>query len=277
MLIEPTVITSRQNPIVARAARLEQKKYRDAEGCFLIHGVKLAEEALRCGVEIEQILIREDAAARVSDTLRAAAEGRDLRAILLGESAFAKISPEKSPDGVICVAKALDKFHKFATIKKGERLAESGERLLLLESMRDPGNLGTVLRSAAAFGVDRVVLSADCAELYNPRTLRAGMGAVFKLPTVRVDDLPAAAAALRAEGRRVWAAALNAEAACLDRLELAEADCFLIGNEGHGLSDAAINAADGAVFIPMRAHTESLNAAAAAAVCLWEQARRFGV
>ncbi len=277
MFIEPTVITSRQNPTVARAARLDQKKYRDAEGCFLIHGVKLAEEALHCGVEIELILIREDAADRAASALDRAAEGRDVRAILLGEGAFAKISPEKSPDGVICVAKALDKFHKFATIKKGAPIADHGERLLLLESLRDPGNLGTVLRSAAAFGVDRVVLSADCAELYNPRTLRAGMGAVFKLPTVRVDDLPAAIAALRADGRRVWATALNAAAARLDALALAEADCFLIGNEGHGLSDAAIAAADGAVFIPMRAHTESLNAAAAAAVCLWEQARRFGV
>lgn len=277
MFIEPTVITSRQNPTVARAARLDQKKYRDAEGCFLIHGIKLAEEALCCGVEIELILIREDAAARAASALDRAARGRDVRAILLGEGAFAKISPEKSPDGVICVAKALDKFHKFVTIKKGEPIAEPGERLLLLESLRDPGNLGTVLRSAAAFGVDLVVLSADCAELYNPRTLRAGMGAIFKLPTVRTDDLPAAIAALRADGRRIWAAALNAAAARLDALELAEGDCFLIGNEGHGLSAAAIEAADGAVFIPMRAHTESLNAAAAAAVCLWEQARRFGV
>lgn len=277
MFIDPTVITSRQNPVVARAARLDQKKYRDAEGCFLIHGIKLAEEALGCGVGVELIFVREDAADRAMPVLASAVGERNVRAVLLGESAFDKISPEKSPDGVICMAKALDKFHKFATIKKGEPVSARGERLLLLESMRDPGNLGTVLRSAAAFGVDRVVLSADCAELYNPRTLRAGMGAVFKLPTTRVDDLPAAIALLRAEGRRVWAAALNAEAARLDQLKLAEGDCFLIGNEGHGLTDAAIDAADGAVFIPMREHTESLNAAAAAAVCLWEQARQFGV
>lgn len=277
MYIEPTVITSRQNPTVARAARLDQKKYRDAEGCFLIHGIKLAEEALRCGVGIELILVREDTADRALEILSSASEGREARVILLGESAFVKISPEKSPDGVICVAKALDKFHKTITIKKGAPIAGNGERLLLLESLRDPGNLGTVLRSAAAFGTDRVILSADCAELYNPRTLRAAMGAIFKLPTARVDDLPAAIAALRAEGRRVWATALNAEAARLDALDFAEGDCFLIGNEGHGLSDEAIGAADGAVFIPMRAHTESLNAAAAAAVCLWEQARRFGV
>lgn len=277
MTIEPTVITSRQNPTVARAARLDQKKFRDAEGCFLIHGIKLTEEALRCGVEIEQILIREDAADRVLASLRPVAAAWDGRAILLGESAFAKISPEKSPEGVICVAKALDKFHKTVTIKKGAQICAPGERLLLLEALRDPGNLGTVLRSAAAFGADRVLLSADCAELYNPRTLRAGMGAIFKLPTTRVDDLPAAIAVLRESGRRVWATALNASAARLDALALAGEDCFLIGNEGHGLSAAAIDAADGAVFIPMRENTESLNAAAAATVCLWEQARRFGV
>lgn len=277
MYFDPTMITSRQNPTVARAARLEQKKFRDAEGAFLIPGTKLTAEAVAAGVEIEQILVREDAADRVADALA----GYDGRVILLGESAFAKISPEKSPDGVICVAKALDKFHKFATIKKESTsaadLCGDDERILLLESLRDPGNLGTVLRSAAAFGCDRVLLSADCAELYNPRTLRAGMGALFKLPTTRVDDLPAAVACLREAGRAVYATALHADAAQLGELALTPRDAFLIGNEGHGLSEAAITASTRAVFIPMRAHTESLNAAAAATVCLWEQARRFGV
>ncbi len=277
MYFDPTIIMSRQNPVVARAARLEQKKFREAEGAFLVHGAKLAGEALACGVEIEAVLVREDAAERAADALADYAG----RAILLGESAFAKISPEKSPDGVICVAKALDKFHKFATIKKESTtsadLCGDDERILLLESLRDPGNLGTVLRSAAAFGCNRVLLSADCAELYNPKTLRAGMGAIFKLPTTRVDDLPAAVALLRASGRCIFATALHGDAARLDELALAPRDAFLIGNEGHGLSDTAIEASSRAVFIPMRAHTESLNAAAAAAVCLWEQARRFGV
>jgi len=277
MQIDPTVITSRQNPLVMRAARLDQKKYRDAEGCFLIHGIKLAREALHCGVILEHILLREDSADRALDALRDAARGLSVRVMVLGESAFSKISPEKSPEGVICVAKTLDKFHKFATIKKGEPFLAGDGRLLLLESLRDPGNLGTVLRSAAAFGTTCVLLSADCAELYNPRTLRAAMGAIFKLPTLRVDDLPAAIADLRAAGRRVWATALDADAVRLDALSLETGDCFLVGNEGHGLSHEAIAAADGAVFIPMRADTESLNAAAAAAVCLWEQARRFGI
>ncbi len=277
MRFEATVITSRQNPLVMRAARLDQKKFRDAEGCFLIHGLKLTEEAFRAGVEICEVLVREDAADRAAEVLAAVRGTSDCRCFLLGESAFSKISPEKSPEGVICIAKALDKFHKNITIKKGLPEILPSERLLLLESLRDPGNLGTVLRSAAAFGVGCILLSADCAELYNPRTLRAGMGAVFKLPTLRVDDMAETISVLRANGRRVWATALNRSAVRLDALSLGEGDCFLIGNEGHGLSDAVIAAADGAVFIPMRENSESLNAAAAAAVCLWEQARRFGV
>ncbi len=277
MRFEETVITSRQNPLVLRAAKLDQKKHRDAEGCFLLHGFKLTEEAFLAGVEIEAALVREDAATRAEEILSAASVHTECRWILLGESAFSKISPEKSPEGIICIAKTLDKFHKNITIKKGLPEIPPGERLLLLESLRDPGNLGTVLRSAAAFGVDRVLLSADCADLYHPRTLRAGMGAIFKLPTLRIDDLPAAFPVLRADGHRVWAAALNRSARRLDELALEAGDCFLIGNEGHGLSDAAIAAADGAVFIPMRENSESLNAAIAAAVCLWEQARRFGV
>ncbi|MBR6708746.1 MAG: RNA methyltransferase [Clostridia bacterium] len=277
MFSESVTITSRQNPTVQRAARLDQKKYRDAERLFLVHGLKLSLEAMQCGVEIEEIFVSLDALGRVRAFFEAAGISLSGRVFLLAEHVFEKISPEKSPDGIICVAKRLDNFHKSITIKKEESVAEAGERLLLLESLRDPGNLGTVLRSAAAFGVDRVMLSADCAELYNPRTLRAAMGAAFKLPTVRVDDISAAIAGLRESGRRVWAAALSDNAQRLDELALEAEDCFLIGNEGHGLSADSIAAADGEVFIPMRPHTESLNAAAAAAVCLWEQARRFGV
>ncbi|MBQ2766861.1 MAG: RNA methyltransferase [Clostridia bacterium] len=278
MQFESTVVTSRQNPVILRAVRLGQKKYRDAEGAFLLHGVKLTEEALAHGAEIELVLVREDSAARMEFACKDMVFSSRCRFLLVGDSAFEKISPEKSPEGIICVAKTLDKFHKSVTIKKGNSFAagDCRGRLLLLESLRDPGNLGTILRSAAAFGVDCVLMSSDCAELYNPRTLRAAMGAIFKLPTLRVDDLPAAVAALRQTGRRVWATALARDAQQLDRLTLSPQDCFLIGNEGHGLSEAAIAAADGAVFIPICLHTESLNAAAAASICLWEQARRFG-
>lgn len=276
MSAECAMITSRQNPTVQRAARLDQKKYRDAERRFLVHGLKLTHEAILCGIEIEEIFISAAAHEQVRAFFASAGIVPPGREILLAEHVFEKISPEKSPDGVICAAKCLDNFHKSITIKKEKLEVETGERLLLLESLRDPGNFGTILRSAAAFGVDRVLLSADCAELYNPRTLRAAMGAAFKLPTLRVDDLPAAVSLLRDAGRRVWATALSQKAVRMDELALAEGDCFLIGNEGHGLSAGALAAADGAVFIPMRPHTESLNAAAAAAVCLWEQARRFG-
>ena len=279
MQFEPISVTSRQNPMIQRAARLDMKKYRDAEGAFLIHGIKLTREAVLHGAAVELLFVCESAAPRIEEALGDLKLPEDCRVFVVGESAFAKISPEKSPDGVICVAKTLDKFHKKITIEKRESdLARQTEgRLLLLESVRDPGNLGTVLRSAAAFGVDLVVMSVDCADLYHPRTLRAAMGAIFKLPTLRVDDLPSAIGLLQKNGRRVWAAALAREAQRLDNLAMEAKDCFLIGNEGHGLSEAAIGAADGAVFIPMRAHTESLNAATAASVCLWEQARRFGV
>lgn len=150
-----------------------------------------------------------------------------------------------------------------------------GERLLIAESLRDPGNLGTVIRSAYSLGIDTLILTDDCADIYNPRTVRAAMGAVFKLPTLTVarDRLPAYIESLRLQGRKVYAAALSDNSVGISDIALRRGDCFVIGNEGHGLSEKCINACTSSVIIPMREGAESLNAAAAAAICIWETVR----
>ena len=184
------------------------------------------------------------------------------------------ISKEKSPEGVICVAKYIDKFHKFAKINNVENISDGqgseSDRILLLESVQDPQNLGAIIRSAAAFGVDRIILSADCADVYNPKTVRASMGTLFGMRICVTDRLCEAVAHLRACGRRVLAAALDESASRLGQIELDHSDCILVGNEGHGLSREIIKACDSTVFIPMSAGVESLNAAVAASVLLWE-------
>ena len=143
----------------------------------------------------------------------------------------------------------------------------------MLESIRDPGNLGTVLRCAAAFGVSQIVMTEDCADIYNPKTIRASMGAVFKVSTMKTDDLAATIRKIKDSGRRVFATALDSGAMKLGQFEISDTDVFLVGNEGHGLSAETIEASSGRVFIPMMAGTESLNAATAAAVCMWEASR----
>ena len=131
------------------------------------------------------------------------------------------------------------------------------------------------MRSCAALGIDTLVLSHDCADIYNPKTVRAAMGALFRMPTltVRQTELPEFVKLLRAKGRRVYAAALRENAERIGEMTLRHGDCFIIGNEGHGLTEEIIEASDGAAIIPMVEGNESLNASAAATVCIWEIVR----
>lgn len=287
-LPEGETVTSRQNPFVKELCALSDKKQREKSGLFRFDGLKLCEEAILSGAPITVIAVRESTADRTVAWLEErlaprVAEGKTratFRVRILSDGVFEKISEEKSPDGIICLSKALDKFHKMTTINNILENLDSLcpektlPKLLFLSEIRDPGNLGTILRTASAFGIDCVFLSKDCADLFTPRTLRAAMGAIFRLPTLRIDgDGSDAVCALRNGGRRVYATALDDTARSLGSFPLSAGDCFVIGNEGHGLSEKMLAACTGRVYIPMAPGSESLNAAAAAAVCLWEQAR----
>ena len=274
------IITSRQNPTIVKIRKLTDKKYREAERLFRFDGIKLCVEAILSGVELEFILINrercDEVCGRIYDMCGKYPEDTGARVILLENSLFDTVSEEKSPEGVISVGKYIDKFHKIATINKGEALfARDDERVMLLEDIRDPGNLGTIMRSAAALGINTLVLCGDCADVYSSKVLRGSMGAVFRLNTVRIRDGVAAVQALREGGRRVYAAALHDNAVSLDDIRLTSNDCVVIGNEGHGLSGDTIAACDGCVIIPMSAGSESLNAAAAAVIFMWEIRKKF--
>ena len=136
--------------------------------------------------------------------------------------------------------------------------------------MRDPSNLGAVIRCAVAMGIDRLILSSDCADIYNSKTVRASMGTLFSLKISIAEDMCTVIQELRESGRRVFAATLTKDAQRLGEFELFSHDCIVIGNEGHGLSDKIIDACDKRVFIPIADGAESLNAATAASIFMWE-------
>lgn len=142
-------------------------------------------------------------------------------------------------------------------------------------SVRDPGNLGTLIRSASAMGIDLLLLSDDCADLYNPRTIRGAMGALFSLPTLTLSDMTASVDALKAEGYTVCAAALREDALDIRQLEINASTCFVVGNEGHGLPDELIDRCTRTVIIPMRKGSESLNVASASTLLLWEMGQKL--
>ena len=278
------IITSRQNRRVVELVKLDDRRAREKTRTFRFDGVKLLCEALRRGVELESVFLRVGTADRV------AARMEELYGCSLSEvgcpvfgvedSLFEKISQENAPEGVITVAKYIDKSHNFIIIYKEDEIdARKDVPILLLESVRDPLNVGAIIRSAAALGVGRLIMSADCADLYHPKTLRAAMGPLFSMPITRVEDLAGTVTALRQSGRRVYAAALDDTAIRLGSREFdAEREGHpvgaVIGNEGHGLSESVIAACDRSVYIPMEADTESLNAGVAAALIMWELGRR---
>ncbi len=273
------VIRSRQNKTVKLVCSLSQKKAREESGLFRFDGIKLCCEALRKNVDVELLVLREsNRESVIQSLLRMGVSLHEKKTVVVGDDVFDRMSEEKSPEGIITVAKSLDKIHKIATINNRDNVFSehrASERMMLLEAIRDPGNLGTVIRSAASLGMERLVLSYDCADLYNPRTIRAAMGALF---TIRVDvlaegQMPEFIRRLRESGRRVFAAALRDDAVSLNGLELRSGDCFVIGNEGHGLEATTIEACESSVMIPMCEGCESLNAATAASIFIWETSK----
>lgn len=258
------LITSRANPLIVESASLKEKKYRESTKTFLIEGVKLFCEAVKKKVPIVRVFATEKMTEYCSSVL----ENGEI--ITVSEGVFEKLSTEKSPEGVICVAKYIDKFHNINKIYNMEDFEGSVRRILLLSSLRDPGNLGTVIRSATAFGCDEIIMSDDCADIYNPRTVRASMGTLFTQRLTVVPSLPDTVRAMNDGGYVTLAAVLDESAQPLDKVGIDRKTAFIVGNEGHGIDASVINAASGTVYIPMAQGVESLNAAAAAAVFMWQ-------
>ena len=278
----PMIITSRQNQYVSLAAGLMQRKQRRSEQMFRFDGVKLFCEAQKRGVDMEFVLVDASQQNSVDHKARElygfGLDAISCRVLLVSHDIFEKISDENAPEGIICVAKYIDKFHKIATIDNNTTLLEQlagpqQGRVLLCESLRDPGNVGAVVRTAYAFGIDWLILSEDCADLYNPKTVRGAMGALFRQRICVVDDLPAAISVLREHGRRVLAATLDDTSVSIADVNVSRRDCLVVGNEGHGLSAETVRACAGSIIIPMQEGSESLNAGVAASVLMWEQYR----
>ncbi len=269
--MEIKTITSRSNPLIIESAKLSDRKYRDKSGRFFFEGRKLFLDAAAAGVELCEIFVTEEYLAEYGNELE------NYRVNAVSRPVFEKICTEKSPQGIICIAKHLDNYHKFITIYNGGGDADfdpCAHRMMVC-GMQDPGNLGTVIRSACALGVSELILDGRCADLYHPRTVRAAMGALFRQRITVCGDAVQTIRALQQRGCRLLAAALTPDAVRLDRMALTPECCFIIGNEGHGLDPEILSAADGSVLIPMREGSESLNASAAAAVLLWHRFAQY--
>ena len=278
MLFTGEIIRSRQNKNIVELCKLTDRKARESGKIFRFDGIKLLEEAIKNDVEICAVFLSSAAQERILNFLHLrfgrAYEDKIEKCFVVADDIFDKISEEKSPEGVITIAKYIDKLQKNATIYNSVHFLQlQNESIVLLESVRDPSNVGAIIRSAAAIGIDRLILSADCADIYHPKAVRASMGTIFNQHIDRVSDLSTTIGEMRKCGRRVFAAALDERALSLGQFEILAGDTVVIGNEGHGLSDEVIAACSNSVIIPMSGRAESFNAAVAASILMWEFAK----
>lgn len=249
-------ITSRQNPLCTHLRKLSSSAaYRRQCGEFLCDSPKLLQEALLWGSELHTVV--------VTAGTEAPPLPKGVRLVEVPADVMKSVSPMETPQGTLFIC-------TIHTEPLPEMLA--GRRYVVLDTLQDPGNVGTILRTADAFHADGMFLVNGCADLYNPKTLRATMGAVFRCPvwTVGVEEL---SALLKRSGIPLYGAALRE-----DTLDARQADysrcAIAIGSEGRGLTEDVLALCDRTIKIPMSEHCESLNAAAAATVLLWEAARK---
>ena len=241
-------ITSRKNPLLQQVKKLlSSKKARETAGLFAADGTKLLEEAVKYCPGLDTVILSDGVEAKVPDAVRV---------IRVPGDVMESISPMQSPQGALFLCRFPEK-KTFAPV--------SG--MLLLDGIQDPGNIGTILRTADALDIP-VVLLEGCADPYSHKVVRASMGAVFRTDVV-VSDWETVKAACAAAGVPIGVTALSARAKDLRQSDLKNM-AVVIGSEGQGVRKEILEAADAELIIPMNPHCESLNAAVAATIVMWQ-------
>lgn len=256
-------LTGLQNPQVKAAAELKQKKYRQQQGLFLAEGLRTVEEAVhsKTVVSIFYTAIDDD---RTRCVLEEAA-AQQLKLYCVSDAVMKKIADTDTPQGIIAVCKVQD-----VTLDK---LLSKGEMLLVLDRVGDPGNLGTMLRTADAAGIGGVVLLKGCVDIYAPKTVRSSMGSLFHVPVVSGVAEDKFIAEAKDAGYELLVTSLEG-AGNLYKADLGGRIAFVMGNEAGGVSASLLERADKRVFIPMAGRAESLNVAMAAGIVMFEALRR---
>lgn len=252
------LVSSRKNPAVTAYRELNSdRKCRERERKFNTEGVRLCEEVIRAGLTVTAAFLTESAEAKYPGICGLIRER--IEPVTITDELGAYISDTKSPQGVFLTAEIPD----------SRLVTDSTEcRLLILDGVQDPGNVGTMIRTCEALGTDGMILSPDCADIWSPKVVRSTMGSLFRLP-MTTASLPETIKKLRTEGFTVYAAVPDKTAKSIRETEFPAKCAVIIGNEGNGVSPEVINSADGNIYIPIR-NAESLNASIAAAIFCYE-------
>lgn len=265
------MITSTANSQVKQLIQLNKKaKLRGERDVFVVEGPKMFGEAPKG--RIEKVYVSEsyfEKSFQGEGKNEGHGAGTPLDGVsyeVVADAVFRSMSDTQTPQGVLCLVR---QYH----YELQDLLKQKTPLFLVLENLQDPGNLGTIMRTAEGAGVTGVILSRGSVDIYNPKTIRSTMGSIYRVPFLYVDDLRETLAVLREHGVKSYAAHLQGKNT-YDKEDFSGGTAFLIGNEGNGLSDDLSACADTYIRIPMEGQLESLNAAVAAAILMYETHRQ---
>lgn len=255
------MITSTSNPQVKRLLQLQKKsRARNEEKVFLVEGLRMFSEVPK--ERVEKVYISESLYNKKKNDLQLDCFSMEI----LTDSVFSHVSDTKTPQGILCVVK--QKKYNIEALLNIEN-----PHFVVLDNLQDPGNLGTIVRTAEGAGVHAVFLSKESVDIYNPKTIRSTMGSIYRMPVIYREDLPELLQIFREKGIKSYAAHLDGRN-FYDKENYQSGTAILIGNEGNGLREKVANAADIRVQIPMQGQVESLNAAIAASILMFEVYRQ---
>lgn len=235
------MITSASNNTIKALIKLKQKKYRDETGYYLVEGEHLVEEAMKAK-QVECLISTKDITS-------------DLPIIVVSNEVMSKLSFTKSPQSIMAKCK----------IKKEKKLID-GKRYLILDDLQDPGNIGTLIRTALAFSIDQVILSNNCVDLYNDKLLRSMQGANFHISCI-YDDLKTVISTLKKKNVKIIGSALE-NGQDIKQIKISEKMAFIVGNEGNGMNKDILQECDYVGYIPINT-IESLNVAIAGSIMMY--------
>lgn len=255
------MITSSSNRQIKNILLLQKKgKARREQGLFVVEGRKMFAEAPR--EWLSAVYVSEDFLAQpMAEQLLG-----DVPYEVVSQGVFQSISDTQTPQGILCVVRQPS--YEFSELLMGKE-----PHLLILESIQDPGNLGTMLRTGEGAGITGIIVNQTTADLFQPKTVRATMGSIYRVPYYVSDDLTETVRQLKREGIHVYAAHLKGKMQ-YDEPDYTTGTAFMIGNEGAGLSDELSALADDYIRIPMEGKVESLNAAVSSALLMYETNRQ---
>ena len=257
------VITSKDNEVIKNIRKLKDKKYREIENKYIVEGIKLIEEAVEENAKIDTIVVCEDCVENNLIEPKLMYEIAKYNCIYVSEKVFGAVTEVTNPQGILAV---VEKDNKEDAIDYDQDV------IVALDGIQDPGNLGTILRTADSVGLKQIIISKETADAYNPKVVRSTMGAIFRVKVIIANDLVKTLKEIKKHKFKIVATSLQTE----DSIYNVQYDkkAIVIGNEANGVSNEILDMADIKAKIPMLGKTESLNASVAASVILYEYVRQ---